>query len=1055
MYIKQEEINKYFNANNWKKSHELYNAQAIQAVSVIKENNTYVIVGTISDNNSNHTANIHIDGGGNMVSFDCDCSNCKKNELACEHIGVLLLRFYGLEAKDIPYNYNLENNYLSKLKEITKRSKEKEINQKIIESKELIDNYRFQSIEENLKVDDNIHITPVIDTAFDQLFVSYKIGHEKGYVIKNLYTFVDNLKTGEIVSYGKNLNTNHDKECFDSSSKAIITFIEKNVHNLFDNKSIKIDRSNIDEFFLSHLRCLNINLNFTTIDLKNITLNLNKDEDYTTLSLNSLPGALFYGNKYIYYYENSVLNRYSKDFSKTVGPILTKLEYEDIIISNDDLSYFSKYIFDTIMPYVSIEGDSIDEYLPMDVSLEVYTKFNELNQLIVETEFKDTDGMTINNIEDYILSLKLDRILSILDDKLEYDEDEKMYYLNDEDEIYDFIFTTLPLINHDCEVYISENIKAMNRPTDLDFSLKVSLKNNLLEIDLNSVNVSKEEIRSIIKAYQSNKAFHRLKDGQFINLNDETLKDMTYLIDELHIKQSQLEEGTFYLDKANALYVNELIDNNKTLNFEEDNSFTDLIANVTNVSRKDYKVPTPYKKILRDYQVTGFKWLKSMADFNFGGILADDMGLGKTLQTIAYFESNLGDTNLVITPATLILNWRDEINKFSKDLKVLTIMGPVSKREEAINSIKDYDVVITSYDYIRKDFELYKDIEFDTFIIDEAQYIKNHATKNAKAVKRIKAKHRFALTGTPIENSLAELWSIFDFLMPNYLYSYSYFRDYYEKPIVIDLDEYKQEKLRQMVEPFILRRTKKEVLSELPEKIEDTIKISFNEEEEKNYISNLAVINNDLQKQLNISSKIDKIEILAMMTKLRQLCCDQRILYPGIIKPSSKMNVCMDIIKKAAINNQKVLLFSSFTTTLDLLEKQLRKEDISYYVLTGSTNKIKRHQLVNAFQKDDTTVFLISLKAGGTGLNLTSASVVIHFDPWWNLSSQNQATDRAYRIGQTNNVQVYKLIMSNSIEERIQDLQAKKQDLSNIFVENNDINISSMSNSDIIDLFKQ
>ena len=255
-----------------------------------------------------------------------------------------------------------------------------------------------------------------------------------------------------------------------------------------------------------------------------------------------------------------------------------------------------------------------------------------------------------------------------------------------------------------------------------------------------------------------------------------------------------------------------------------------------------------------------------------------------------------------------------------------------------------------------------------------------------------------------------------------------------------------------MVEPFILRRTKQDVLDELPDKIENNIKIAFSKEEENLYIANLSQINSKLKTALDIEH-VDKIQILSMMTRLRQLCCEPRILYKEIQEPSSKMKACLDIIKKAKENNQKVLLFSSFTTSLDLIEKELRNEDISYYVLTGATNKIKRHQLVNAFQNDNTNVFLISLKAGGTGLNLTAASIVIHYDPWWNMSAQNQATDRAYRIGQTNNVQVYKLIMKNSIEEKIQKLQEQKQDLSNIFIENNNGSITKMSTNDIIALF--
>ena len=650
----------------------------------------------------------------------------------------------------------------------------------------------------------------------------------------------------------------------------------------------------------------------------------------------------------------------------------------------------------------------------MDISLLIYVDLNNNNELSVTLDYRDDQGNTIlENPKDLVLPLKLDGVIQTLQKYLEYDEITQMYYLYNEEDIYDFITRVLPSLNNDCEIYISEEIKQMNKPKNMKLNIGVRLQNDLLKIDINSINVDKEEIKDILYAYQHKKNYHRLKNWEFINLDDDSIKDLDLLFNDLNIEYNDLKDP------------------------------------------EDIQVPQNYSKILRDYQVQGFKWLKTMSEYGFGGILADDMGLGKTLQVMTLIEDGIGENHvsLVVAPATLIYNWQDEIKKFSKKLKTVCITGNIAQRKKLIESISEYDVVITSYDYIRRDYELYKDYQFYYFILDEAQYIKNQSTKNAQTVKLINGKYRFALTGTPIENSLAELWSIFDFLMPQYLYNYHHFKETYEIPIIKNEDQQKQAKLKQLVEPFILRRTKKDVLTELPDKIENNVIIPFTPEEEKIYLANLSTINSELQSAIQVNH-IDKIQILAMMTRLRQLCCDQRILYKDIIEPSSKLKACMDIIETAKENNQKVLLFSSFTKSLDLIEAELRKKDISYYVLTGSTTKIKRHQLVNAFQNDQTTVFLISLKAGGTGLNLTSASTVIHYDPWWNMSAQNQATDRAYRIGQTNNVQVYKLIMKNSIEEKIQKLQEQKQDLSNMFIENNNGSITQMSTADIIDLFK-
>lgn len=1055
VYIKDDEINKFFNEPNWKSAHTLFQQDTIHNMSVIKDGQIYQIVGTVV-NNKPHTASIQVDTGGNILHFSCDCQYVKTDELACGHIGALLLKFYGLEASEIPYSFNQKGNYLEKIQEIQSRQEEKYLKEQVIKTSELIEKYKNSDQNKHLPLDKNVRLIPEVRCSFDRLYLSYKIAGQRSYAIKSIPTLVSHIKNHRTIVYGNGLTTNHDAKYFDESSLKQISFIKEYYQgNLDDERTLKITADNIDDFFMTHFNNLDININFITIDLKNIALEIKKDDDYTTITLKKPEGIIIIGHQYIYYFDYLTMNRYSLEFSQALRPLLTYMDNHTLTIPNDKLSLFSKYIIDTVLPYVDFLGDEIDEYLPMDISLLIYVDLNISNELSVTLDFRDDQGNSIlEDPSELVLPLKLDHVISVLNNYLEYDDITRMYYLYNEEDIYEFITHVLPDLNQDCEVYISEEIKLMNKPKNMNLNIGVRLKNDLLEIDFNSINVDKDEIKDILFAYHSKKNYHRLKSGEFINLNDTSIKDLDSLFNDLNVKYDEIHDGKIEIDKYHSLYLNNFI-NTSSLQFNRNDHFKKLISHIEKINMQDIKVPENYQSILRDYQVTGFKWLKTIAEYGFGGILADDMGLGKTLQVMTLIEESMSPdhVSLVVAPATLIYNWQDEIHKFSKNLKVLCVSGNLEQRKKQIRSISDYDVIITSYDYIRRDFELYHDIQFTYFILDEAQYIKNQSTKNAQAVKAIRSVHRFALTGTPIENSLAELWSIFDFLMPHYLYNYSYFKKTYEIPIVRNGDEGKQSKLKKMVEPFILRRTKKEVLNELPDKIERNTLISFTPEEEKTYLANLSLINQELQKAIQVNS-VDKIQILAMMTRLRQLCCDQRIIYDHIIEPSSKMRACINIIENAKENNQKVLLFSSFTTSLDLIEIELRKRDISYYVLTGATNKIKRHQLVNAFQKDKTTVFLISLKAGGTGLNLTSASTVIHFDPWWNMSAQNQATDRAYRIGQTNNVQVYKLIMKNSIEEKIQQLQEQKQDLSNMFIENNSGSIAKMSTQDIIDLFK-
>lgn len=1062
MYIKDDEINRIFNEKNWKKAHNYYKDNVITNMSVLKQENEYHIDGTVEIYGRATTSHIVVDTSGKIIEFECDCPDCRINELACGHIGVLLLKFYSLEMSDIPFQFNQKINYRAKFEEFERLREEKMIYAKLKESKILIEKYS-SNYKPILTSTEPIKLFPNINYSFNRLLINYRIGNTKTYMVKNLKDFINNYRYHKIYSYGSTLITDHNRKAFSPDALKQITFIKDNsdfIDEIERYRSININKYNIDEFFETYLTNLDINILFTTIDLNNISINVIDKEDYFEISLIPTNGELIIGTQYVYYLENNILNRYSLQMSQTTKKLLEKLDKENLIVSKVDFGYFGKYIIDQVLPYITITGANIDDYMPSVITLLIFVDLNTFGDLTISLEYRNEDGHVLfegKYVESYEtkLPLNVDNALALIEDYAKYDELTKMYFITDNDEdVYYFIKNILPKLNQYCEVFVSEDIKNINKPKNITINIGIRLKNDLLEIDLDSINVSKEEIQSILESIERKKSYHRLKNGDFINLEDTALAETYSLIQDLNLNNNNFKNNSIILDKSKALFINQLSLDKDAIHFNRSQQFQELIDNFTCCNNNSYPIPQPYQSILREYQCEGYKWIKTMSDYGFGGILADDMGLGKTLQVITVLEDIKASdkVSIVITPATLILNWYDEIKKFSNTLDVLCVSGTLSIRKKLINQINNHDVIITSYDYLRRDHDLYKEYCFEYIILDEAQYIKNQATKNAKAVKELSGNHRFALTGTPIENSLAELWSIFDFLMPNYLFTYSYFREHFERPIVQENNEDTQLRLKKMVDPFILRRTKQEVLDELPDKIENSIKITFSKEEENMYIANLSQINNKLKTVLNVE-QIDKIQILAMMTRLRQLCCEPRILYKDIEEPSSKMKACLDIIKNARENKQKVLLFSSFTTSLELIEKELRKEDISYYVLTGATNKIKRHQLVNAFQNDNTNVFLISLKAGGTGLNLTAASIVIHYDPWWNMSAQNQATDRAYRIGQTNNVQVYKLIMKNSIEEKIQKLQEQKQDLSNIFVENNNSSITKMSTSDIIALF--
>ncbi|MCF0110997.1 MAG: DEAD/DEAH box helicase, partial [Erysipelotrichaceae bacterium] len=559
----------------------------------------------------------------------------------------------------------------------------------------------------------------------------------------------------------------------------------------------------------------------------------------------------------------------------------------------------------------------------------------------------------------------------------------------------------------------------------------------------------------ILRAYHKKKKYYRLKDGTFVNLEqNEELSELVKLDRQLYLSNQKMEDGQYVLDPSVAMRLANTDDAFEQMQVLRDESFNQLMDSLNHWNQSSLEIPERYETVLRDYQKDGYRWIKQLEQLGFHGILADDMGLGKTLQCISVLDSARSSEHhsLIVCPSSLLFNWQQELQRFAPDVTSQIIMGNQMLRKELIRKIADYDVSITSYDYLKRDIEQYNSLSLYYVVLDEAQYIKNQKTQSALSVKQLQCEHRLAMTGTPIENNLAELWSIFDFLMPGFLFNYHYFQTNYERPVVRDEDQELSEELKKMVSPFILRRRKNDVLRELPEKTEVVVPITFESDEWKQYLANLAVVNKEVKQKLGIQT--GKIEVLAMLTRLRQLCLDRRLVDETVTVPSSKLNACMELIESLQDGGKKVLVFSAFTSFLSLVEEQLKQRNISYYLLEGSTDKTERQRLVSQFQMDHTTVFLISLKAGGTGLNLTKAEAVIHLDPWWNISAQNQATDRAHRIGQKNPVTVYKLVMKDSIEERIMELQEKKKGIADVFVENSSTGIGSMSEADWLELFE-
>ena len=584
--------------------------------------------------------------------------------------------------------------------------------------------------------------------------------------------------------------------------------------------------------------------------------------------------------------------------------------------------------------------------------------------------------------------------------------------------------------------YIDENI-TINPNITLDISQS---RNGYMGMKLDIEGVDSNEYREIFSSYKNNNRLYRMKNGAYLDLKDKDIEQAFKLIDILNIYN---DFDNMKIPNNKAIYLEKLIE-------EEDLSFVNGSKYVSNVVKKfdkvkskNYEVPKDLNATLRDYQVSGFEFFKTLSDYQFGGILADEMGLGKTIQTIAFLLSNKDKKSIVITPTALIYNWKNELEKFAPTLKVGLLHAAKSEREKILDNIDNYDVILTTYTTYKNDIDKYKNINFDYCIIDEAQNIKNPDAIITKAIKNVNAKVKFALTGTPIENNLMELWSIFDFIMPGYLYNKSKF-----KSIFVNNDKNIIE-LKNLIKPFILRRTKKEVITELPDKIEQKIIIDLEKEHKRAYKGYVNLITRKIKE-----NNQDNITVFSYLTKLRQLCLSPELMVKNYQGKNSKLDVLINIINDSSDEN--ILVFSQFTKVLEVIGKRLNEENISYSYLDGKTSAKDRVKLVEEFNTNNNKVFLISLKAGGTGLNLTSANIVVHFDPWWNPAVEDQASDRAHRIGQKNVVNVIKLIAKGTAEERVINLQETKKELIEDVINGNLDNSSTLKNlskDDIIDLF--
>ena len=785
--------------------------------------------------------------------------------------------------------------------------------------------------------------------------------------------------------------------------------------------------------------------------------NLSKDSDGNfVLRLEDVENYRFldYDYKFAAYNHNLyILDRKDRD-------LLTQLrqrKIDELVFDKNSIKEFNNGLLNNVKNNITIDSNVTEIELPSKPSVKLYfdISYSKLKCDIV----LDYKGKEINYFDKTDFLRDNDYEAEVVKDILNYKfiEDKNSFIMTDDDEMYYFLDEVLASLSEKYQVFTSkkiDNTKVLkNVSTSSNFSIG---QDGIMSYKFSVEGINQEDLNSLFSALKQKKKYYKLKNNNVVSLEDnEELEQLNNLITDLDLSKTDILEGDVVIPKYRAIYIDSL-KNSKYKNIETNNLFDEFISNFKRYKNLSVSFDKDDEKILRDYQKDGVKWLNTIYKCDLGGILADEMGLGKSLQTITFIKQILKEKPLakiiIVVPTALVYNWEKEFAKFAPQLKYVAVSDTVAKRQEIFANKDKYNIFITSYGLIRNDKDEYEDMNFELCVVDEAQNIKNYQATMTREIKKIKAKCKIALTGTPVENNVTELWSIFDFIMPGYLNSVVKFREKYN---IKDVDEKGLEVLNNLsnqIKPFILRRKKSDVVKSLPKKIENKIYIDLPDKQKMLYMKVLKDTKKEMDEMIRDGGfEKSRMKILQLLMKLRQICIDPSVMYENYTGDRIKIDELLRVVKESIDNNHKILIFSSFKRVLDNVKELFAKNNITYYMIDGSVKSKDRMNMVDKFNNDDTNCFLITLKSGGTGLNLTGADTVIHLDIWWNPQVENQATDRAHRIGQTKTVSVIKLVTKGTIEERIIELQDKKKILSENLIEgkSDSESLSSLSEKDI------
>ena len=1078
---------------------ELFNNHQVKNLSLNEEQRSVEFV--INDEGEEVTSLLSFKTNGLAEKYSCNCLDFQKQSGACRHVvtSMMHLNGYNQEAFEaLGQEETFDTDQPGGKLELAHKNRES-LNHLFSEARKAIDTQMLSFNKTPLLFEYVLNMHPVGDSFEYEFYL--KVGVDHLYVVNDILDVTNHLLKGINYSFGKQLVYKAEDFLILQEDRNLLAYVNELAKTQEDtfamvhggrspekNGMLAIPAQNVPEIIellteveggfvriapaprlLSSINQLESPELMPLGKSLPLTFVLSEEEDHFLLDLAEEdkdknirlhPQANILSiNAYFY-----LLSPEDFQTVKLIIETFNQMQKEALQLTKDDLTSLYSLIIPKLKELFNYEVEKgiEDDLKRAELKPELYVDYKD-EELTVEPMFKYGDYAInplvsttseikdkINDSEDTAIIVRDVYEESDVKNVLTHffkraDVSDGKYSIKYFNEISLFLYDSLMDLTELMEVYLSPAAQELiyEADGDAELSIEMNRSTNLLDIRFDIEDIPEDELPQLVQQLQkSEERFYQLESGKIVDLKEEKFEKFVEKVNKLELDPDEISDQT-----SVSLLRGLSLAEDKSIKMGQD--FIEFIKELKEPDHLNFDLPKSLDAELRPYQETGFKWLSLLDYYGLGGVLADDMGLGKTIQTIAFLLRKLEQEDgkyLVISPSSVVYNWQREFEKFAPTVKTTIISGSIEEREDQFKEAMADDetrILITSYPLIQRDINFYQEFIFNTIILDESQTVKNDAAKTTKAVQRLRSKNIFALSGTPIENNLNELWSLFSIILPGLFQSKRAFNNMSE------------EEIAQKIDVFVLRRMKEDVLEDLPPKTETVEYIELYEEQKRLYQTQLAMIQNDVKDLLEKDAfEQNRMRVLAGMTRLRQISLDPRLVDEDYTGGSAKLDRLMEYLREALANKKKVVLFSQFTSMLSIIREILDEDSVDYHYLDGNTPKEDRLALTTRFNEGEKDLFLISLRAGGTGLNLTGGDTVILFDSWWNPAIEDQAADRVHRYGQDKPVQVIRMIMQGTIEEGIHELQDQKRELIDTVIrtDEDEKKVSSLTKDDIIDL---